>query len=71
MLVLDLPRKLIESAVPDVERHLARRPDGWGCIAARGTLRRFLRDLRGLDDLRQAADIYLKVFAGKVNLLTP
>jgi hypothetical protein len=70
VLVLVLPRELVESARPVVDRQLARRPDAWGFVAARGKLRRFLGDPSGLADLRQAGETYLKVFAGNVDLLT-
>ena len=65
MLVLDLPRELLASAFPAVERRLARRPDAWTWVAARGKLRRFLGDPGGLDDLHQAAETYLRLSEGR------
>ena len=71
MLVLQLPRPLVEKALPAAEREVARRPDGWTGYAARGKLRRFLGDAAGLTDLVTAGDRYLELFAGgKPNLLT-
>ncbi len=71
MLVLALPRDVVEAALPPVEQRLARRPDGWSNVAARGKLRRLLGDRRGLDDLRAAAGTYLRVQRGAPSLLTP
>ena len=70
MLVLSLPRDVVEAALPAVERRLARHPDGWSNLAARGRLRRLLGDRGGLDDLRTAADTHLRVFAPDPSLLT-
>ncbi|PPK93522.1 hypothetical protein CLV92_110150 [Kineococcus xinjiangensis] len=72
MLVLELPRALLDSAAPAVERQLARRPDGWSGLAARGRLRRFRGDADGLADLDAAAGEYLRVSAGRnPDLLIP
>jgi hypothetical protein len=65
VLVLALPRALIDSAVPAVQRHLARRPDAWHWVAARGKVRRFAGVRLGLADLERAGDTYLQVFDGR------
>ena len=72
MLVLQLPRPLVERGLPAAEREVARRPDGWTGPAARGKLRRFLGEADGLVDLVTAGDRYLHLFdGGRPNLLTP
>ena len=70
MLVLSLPRDLVEAAFPAVERGLERRPEAWTHLAARGKLRRFLGDRGGLDDLRTAAETYLRLMRAP-SLQTP
>lgn len=71
VLVLQLPRPLLEKALPAAEREVARRPDGWTGPAARGKLRRYLGDPRGLADLVTAGDRYMEIFeARNPNLLT-
>ena len=72
VLVLSLPRPMVEKAFPAVERSLERQPNGWAYIGSRGKLRRFLGDRAGLVDLVAAGDRYLEVFEGKnPDLMTP
>ncbi|MCW2680940.1 MAG: hypothetical protein JWM62_2341 [Frankiales bacterium] len=71
MLVLALPRHLVESSLPAVEQRLARRPDAWSTLAVHGKLRRLLGDRGGLDDLRSAAGAYLRAYPHDPSLLTP
>lgn len=65
MLVLDLPQDLVLSALPAVERALARRPNAWTWLAARGELRRFLGEAAGPADLQQAGETYLRLSEGR------
>lgn len=71
VLVLALPRDVLEASLTAVEQRRARRPEGWSTLAARGKLRRLLGDRGGLDDLLAAADTYLQVFRDDPSLLTP
>ncbi len=71
MLVLALPRDVVEAALLRVERLLERRPEAWSHLAARGKLRRLLGERCGLDDLRAAADAYLRAVSGPPSLQTP
>ena len=72
MLVLSLPRPMVEKAFPTVDRLLEMSPEGWAHVGSRGKLRRFLGDRAGLVDLIAAGDRYLEVFEGKnPDLMTP